>query len=165
MSIAQNNTEKNEEKLSFHRQKKIFICLIIPLYILLATACKKHHDPIYKKADKVLVIKSKRTMQLLKDGVVLRTYDISLGANPVGHKQQEGDERTPEGIYRLDWRNARSSCYKSLHISYPNEKDIEQARQQGVSTGGMVMIHGLHSSVWWLGNWHTLHNWTDGCVA
>ncbi len=127
-------------------------------------SCHKK-TPLHLKADKVRVWKSERKMELLKNDQVIRTYTIALGAHPKGHKTQEGDERTPEGTYRLDWRNAQSSCYKSLHISYPNTTDQVQARSRGVSAGGMVMIHGLHPSVAWLGSWHIFYDWTDGCVG
>lgn len=82
-------------------------------------------------------------MQLLKEGKVIRTYTIALGDNPIGHKQQEGDERTPEGKYVLDWRNSQSAYHKSIHISYPNKEDKASARNRGVSPGGDIMIHGL----------------------
>jgi hypothetical protein len=82
-----------------------------------------------EKADKVVVYKSKRQMQMLRAGKVLRTYRIALGDSPVGHKKQEGDEKTPEGAYVLDWRNPNSIYYKSIHISYPNAQDREQARR------------------------------------
>ncbi|WP_313998460.1 L,D-transpeptidase family protein [Xanthocytophaga flava] len=128
-------------------------------------ACSKKQPAIREKADRVLVFKSKRKMQLLKDNKVLRTYSIALGASPEGHKSQEGDEKTPEGRYTLDWRNAKSSCYKSLHVSYPNEQDRKSADEKGVSPGGMIMIHGLHPSIKWAGGFHTLYDWTNGCIG
>src|SRR5262245_4832236 len=67
--------------------------------------------------DLVRVDKSERQMQLVSEGLVLRTYAIALGANPLGHKRQEGDERTSEGRYSLDWRNPQSAFTKSIHIS------------------------------------------------
>lgn len=128
-------------------------------------ACRQQVPTIREKADKVVVFKNKRIMQLQREDRILTTYTIALGARPEGHKQQEGDERTPEGTYTLDWRNSKSSCYKSLHISYPNAADKSTAKQKGVSPGGMVMIHGLHPSIAWLGSWHRFYDWTDGCVG
>jgi hypothetical protein len=101
-----------------------------------------------EKADKVVVYKSKRQMQLLQAGKVPRTYRIALGDSPVGHKRQEGDEKTPEGAYVLDWRNPKSIYYKSIHISYPNARDREQARRRGVSPGGDIMVHGRNGPVY-----------------
>ena len=84
-------------------------------------------------------------------GKVLRSYSIALGGNPLGHKQQQGDERTPEGRYVLDWRNPNSCCMRSLHISYPNAADKAAAKQTGRrSPGGMIMIHGqVNGFGWW----------------
>ncbi len=118
-----------------------------------------------KKADKVLVYKSKRQMQLLRAGKVLRTYRIALGDSPVGHKKQEGDEKTPEGAYVLDWRNPGSIYYKSIHISYPNAQDWEQARRRGVSPGGDIMIHGRNGPVVLPDGTRKWKDWTDGCIA
>ena len=98
-------------------------------------------------------------------GKVIRTYTVALGRDPVGHKVKQGDNRTPEGKYTLDWRNPNSSCYKSLHISYPNKADKAKAKTLGVSPGGDVMIHGLHPSVTMLGSKHISWDWTYGCVA
>jgi len=117
--------------------------------------------------DRVLVKKSERTMELHKQGAVYRTYRISLGDQPRGHKLQEGDERTPEGNYVLDWRNPNSAFYKSIHVSYPNALDRTVARSLGVSPGGMIMIHGLPN---WLSSprlaaEYRRRDWTDGCIA
>ena len=119
------------------------------------------------KADRVLVKKTERKLVLLKDGEIFRDYDIALGDNPMGHKQFEGDERTPEGSYTLDWRNSNSKFYRSIHISYPNQQDKQFAMEQGRSPGGMIMIHGQPNkstdpvSAWILDQM----DWTDGCIA
>ena len=117
------------------------------------------------KIDLVRVDKSERRMELLSKGQVLRTFAIALGGNPVGHKQREGDERTPEGRYVLDWRNANSCCMKSLHISYPNDADKAAASQLGVSPGGNIMIHGQVNGYGWWGWLIQLFDWTNGCIA
>ncbi|MDJ1499142.1 L,D-transpeptidase family protein [Xanthocytophaga agilis] len=142
-----------------------FFYLILVFLLSIFIACSKKQPAIHDKADKVLVFKAKRKMQLLKGNNVLRTYTIALGESPEGHKGKEGDERTPEGKYTLDWRNAKSSCYKSLHVSYPNEQDRKSAEEKGVSPGGMIMIHGLHPSITWVGRFHTLYDWTNGCIG
>ena len=98
----------------------------------------KQNSPI----NLVKVLKSKRQVQLLHDNQIIRSYPMRLGFNPIGHKTQEGDGKTPEGRYTLDWRNPNSQFYKSLHISYPNQTDLAQAKARGVSAGGDVMIHG-----------------------
>lgn len=113
----------------------------------------------------VRVDKSERRMELLAGDRVMKSYPIALGANPVGHKGQEGDERTPEGRYVLDWRNPKSSFYRSLHVSYPNKVDKEQARQRGVSPGGDIMIHGQPNGYGWWSWLLQLVDWTNGCIA
>jgi murein L,D-transpeptidase YafK len=118
-----------------------------------------------QEVDLIQVDKSERRMQLLRKGEVVRSYRVSLGANPKGHKQREGDERTPEGRYRIDGRNPRSKFYKSLHISYPNAQDRRSARSLGVSPGGAIMIHGLPNGWGWAGPFLAPLDWTDGCIA
>lgn len=117
------------------------------------------------RADRVLVKKSERRLYLLRDDKVFREYRIALGDSPEGHKQQEGDEKTPEGEYLLDWRNADSVAYKSLHVSYPNAHDREQARKRGVSPGGSIMVHGTMNGYESLGPMLQQMDWTDGCIA
>jgi murein L,D-transpeptidase YafK len=115
--------------------------------------------------DNVLVVKSTRTMYLLSKGNKVKTYSIALGRNPVGHKQQKGDERTPEGKYSLDYKNSESSFHKAIHISYPNENDTIMAKEKGVEPGGFIMIHGQKNGYGWL-SWLTQKiNWTNGCIA
>ncbi len=117
------------------------------------------------RADLVRVDKSERRLELLRGGEVIKHYSVSLGANPQGHKQQEGDERTPEGRYVLDWRNARSQFYRAIHISYPNAQDRRAARARGVSPGGNILIHGLPNGFDWAAGFLGLVDWTDGCIA
>jgi murein L,D-transpeptidase YafK len=117
------------------------------------------------RADRVLVLKKERTLQLLSRGEVLKTYRVALGAEPVGAKSKLGDHRTPEGVYVLDSRNPHSQFYKSIHISYPNAQDRTAARQKHVSPGGDVYVHGLPNGYGWVRASHRLKDWTDGCIA
>lgn len=117
------------------------------------------------KADSVLVKKAERRLSLVRDGYVYRSYRVSLGQQPVGHKQREGDQRTPEGRYTLDWRNPDSCCYKSLHVSYPDEEDKRLAAERGVDPGGLIMIHGQVNGWGWLGWLGPYLYRTDGCIA
>jgi len=116
-------------------------------------------------ADKVLIEKKKRRLTLLTKGEVIKTYKIALGGNPVGPKERQGDNKTPEGFYFIDSRNRNSRYHLSLHISYPNEKDRIRARQLGVSPGGNIMIHGLKNGFSRLGVSHAETDWTQGCIA
>jgi len=117
------------------------------------------------KADSVLVIKSESKLYLMKNGILLKKYHVAFGANPKGHKQQEGDERTPEGKYFLDYKKKNSSFYKAIHISYPNNEDKRRAKEKGVSPGGQIMIHGQKNDFGWLSFITQRFNWTDGCIA
>jgi murein L,D-transpeptidase YafK len=115
----------------------------------------------------VVVNKTQRKMQLLKAGQVVREYRINLGDNPYGHKEREGDERTPEGDYILDWRNPRSMFHKSIHISYPNAEDKAAAQAMGVDPGGMIMIHGRPNYIDSprIRAEYDNRDWTNGCIA
>ena len=117
------------------------------------------------KADMVILLKAERSLLLLRGGEVLRRYRVALGRNPDGHKIRQGDGRTPEGRYFLDWRNPKSRFYRSIHISYPNTEDRDRARRQGVSPGGDIMIHGLPPAAAKAGVDHTRWDWTEGCIA
>ncbi|MEZ4484471.1 MAG: L,D-transpeptidase family protein [Syntrophotaleaceae bacterium] len=115
--------------------------------------------------DYVLVRKSEGKMFLLADKQVLREYNIALGANPKGHKQREGDERTPEGAYILDYKKSDSGFYKAIHIDYPNAADRARARAAKVDPGGQIMIHGQKNGYGRFARVTQRFNWTDGCIA
>ncbi|MDM8347433.1 L,D-transpeptidase family protein [Pseudomonas sp. sp1636] len=139
----------------------ILLCLSITAHVH-ATA-----TPIQEASsvDKVLVIKSERKLHLIRRGETLKSYRISLGKQASGAKRREGDQRTPEGLYWIDWRKTSEKYQLSLHISYPNARDQAHAREQGVTPGGMIMIHGTPQDEeypeWFF---HTL-DWTEGCIA
>ena len=116
-------------------------------------------------ADRVVVLKKDRTLQLMSHGKVIKTYRVALGGDPVGAKTRQGDHKTPEGLYVLDSRNVHSQFYKSIHISYPSARDRAAARQKGVSPGGDVFVHGLPKGYGWVGEAHRAKDWTDGCIA
>jgi murein L,D-transpeptidase YafK len=132
------------------------------LLLFLITATALSATP---RADRVVVLKKDRTLILYSNGTELKRYKVALGGNPVGPKQRQGDSRTPEGTYMLDFRNEHSSFYKSLHISYPNPADRERARRAGVSPGGDIFLHGLPNGYGAIGAAHRLHDWTNGCIA
>ena len=117
------------------------------------------------KVDRVLVLKQKRVLRLLHDRDVVKEYKVALGGSPVGPKSQQGDHKTPEGVYVLDSRNPHSQYYKSLHISYPTSEQRAAARKRGVSPGGDVFVHGLPSGYHGPSAANRLYDWTDGCIA
>jgi murein L,D-transpeptidase YafK len=117
------------------------------------------------KPDLLVVRKAQSRLYLQRGGEVLREYRIALGANPVGHKRQLGDERTPEGRYTIDYKLPNSRFHRALHISYPNERDLRRAKARGVDPGGQIMIHGQKNGWGWLGPVIQWLNWTDGCIV
>ena len=117
------------------------------------------------RADYVLVEKSKNQMHLLQDDQILKTYNIALGENPVGHKVREGDSRTPEGVYMLNYKNTKSKFYKSINIDYPNERDIARAQIRGIDPGDDIVIHGLPNELGNVTGPIKPKNWTDGCIG
>ena len=121
--------------------------------------------PVGTVADRVVVRKSARVLEVFHAGSVLRTYLVSLGSHPVGPKQREGDGRTPEGLYTLDYRNPSSAFHFALHVSYPSADDRRAAAARGVSPGGLIMVHGLRNGIGFIGRLHRLADWTNGCIA
>lgn len=115
--------------------------------------------------DLVRILKAEHRLQLLSSGKVLNEFPIALGGNPKSHKTQEGDGKTPEGIYTLDYKKSDSSFYKAFHISYPRAEDIATAKSLGVSPGGAIMIHGQKNGLGWLSFIAQRFDWTNGCVA
>ena len=114
--------------------------------------------PAVQQADAIHVYKAQRRMDLLRGDQVIATYRIVLGGAPIGHKREQGDQRTPEGDYRITYRNARSRFHLSLRISYPDDTDRRQALARGVDPGGDIMIHGATPP-------GSRVDWTEGCIA
>ena len=128
--------------------------------VVLAAAPAAAQEP---QVDFVRVDKSERTLTLYAGDRVVRRYTgIQLGDAPVGPKRFEGDERTPEGRYEIDYGNPASAYSLSLHISYPNAADFAYARARGRSPGGLIFIHGQPIE-WRMGR--VPGDWTDGCIA
>lgn len=147
-------------------RKQLYAFLFVMLSILLAYSFwPQKKTALIGKADKIVVEKHARRMTLKRAGFPLKIYDISLGRQSVGKKTEEGDYKTPEGVYFIDRRNSSSRFYKSLHISYPNESDIKQARAKGLSPGRDIMVHGLPRVLSFLGRLHLYYDWTAGCIA
>ena len=107
--------------------------------------------------DRLVVHKSKRTMSAYSQGRLLKTYPISLGKQPVGHNQFEGDGKTPEGKYRINERNPNSGYHKNLGVSYP--------AAQCKSPGWLIKSHGMKNGWGFIGKKHLQKDWTDGCIA
>jgi murein L,D-transpeptidase YafK len=113
-------------------------------------------------ADRIVVVKSERLLAIYNGSTLVKSFRIALGKNPDGPKRKQGDSRTPEGRYTIDYRNAKSAFYRALHISYPNKDDVQLAQALGVSPGGSIMIHGLPNGIAAVGE---NEDWTEGCIA
>ena len=107
-------------------------------------------------------------VKILQDGLATREdidTAIKLGLNPFGHKQREGDFRTPEGRYELVRRNPSSRFFLSIGISYPNREDRAVASEAGYPPGGLIMIHGQPNEPKKPPAYYASKDWTDGCIA
>lgn len=129
---------------------------------LLATLC---WSQAAVAADLVRVWKAERKLQVLAQGKVVHEFKMVLGPNPLGHKQQEGDGKTPEGSYILDFKKPNSAFYKAIHVSYPNAQDLAAAKKRGVSAGGQIMIHGQPNGLGMFAAITQQRDWTAGCIA
>jgi murein L,D-transpeptidase YafK len=117
------------------------------------------------KADLLVVEKAQRKLLAYSHGILLRSYSVSLGREPIGAKMRQGDRRTPEGQYFVDAHNPASSFHRALHVSYPSAVDVARARSAGYDPGGEIMIHGIHNGLGWVGRAHRVVDWTVGCIA
>ena len=132
---------------------------------LLSFVQEPRRDPVQPATDRIIVEKRAHRMTLLKDGQVVKIYRIALGRGGLGPKTQSGDNRVPEGIYRISGRNPNSAYHLSLRISYPTPLQANAARARGIDPGGDIMIHGLRNGLGWIGAQHRRVDWTQGCVA
>jgi murein L,D-transpeptidase YafK len=138
--------------------------LLLALCVLLPASMPASGDTL-ATADRVIVRKSERRMYLMRAERVLATYKVSLGLNPAGPKQREGDFRTPEGVYHLGRRNSHSDYFLSIQVTYPNDNDMVRARVRGWRPGGSIMIHGLPNVLRHPSTYYESYDWTDGCIA
>lgn len=135
----------------------------LPTLLVLGLAASAPAAP--EKADRILILKSERKLTLYRAGKPLKTYLVALGGSPEGDKHCQGDSRTPEGTYRIDFKNRASRFHRSLRVSYPDATDKAEARKRGCSPGGDIFIHGLGKEFAFLGKLHRVSDWTLGCVA
>lgn len=117
------------------------------------------------KIDKLIVFKSKRIMEAYSNGEIVKIYKVSLGQNPLGDKEFQGDKKTPEGEYTINDKNPDSGYHKNLGVSYPNSADVQDAKSKGLDPGGEIKIHGIKNGIGFISKFHRLINWTAGCIA
>jgi murein L,D-transpeptidase YafK len=132
------------------------------LAVVALAGCSESKFTTYNgpEVTKLEVHKEDRVLKVFHGNRLLKQHVIELGFGAVGHKQYEGDGKTPEGRYRIDRRNPNSSFYLSLGISYPNARDIAYARSQGKEPGGEIFLHGQPNLLGKRGP-----DWTAGCIA
>jgi murein L,D-transpeptidase YafK len=120
-----------------------------------------------ERATLIYVDKSEHLMYVFAKTKKIATYKVGFGTGPIGPKEREGDKRTPEGAYVLDYKKADSDFFKAIHISYPNSADRAKARKLGVRPGGAIMIHGQPNNVlmYEAVRRYPFPDWTDGCIA
>lgn len=144
-------------------------CSFILFLMMAFSGCQSDPEAVAKQEpstiDYILVEKAKHTLSLYHQDNLLKTYNIALGREPRGHKEKEGDFRTPEGIYSISKKNPKSRYHRSLKISYPNKQDLANANKKGHHPGGDIMIHGFEPHFWWVSPKHKLQDLTRGCIA
>jgi murein L,D-transpeptidase YafK len=133
------------------------------LYNALFPVAPRPPAPLTEPIDRILIEKSARRMTVYRDGTALRSYAVRLGFAPEGDKERQGDGRTPEGIFRIDRKNARSRFHLSLGIDYPQREHVVRAAAGGYSPGGDIFIHGQPPGVEGM-HWID-RDWTAGCIA
>jgi murein L,D-transpeptidase YafK len=143
----------------------LLLCCLGAVGVLIGAHLNLHPLPSNSTADRVLVEKSVRRLTLLRNGSSLKTYRVALGRAPIGPKEQEGDQRTPEGLDRIDFHKEDSDVPRALHVSYPEQRDIDRAAASGVPPGFDIMIHGIRNGMGWIGAFHRRTDWTAGCIA
>lgn len=150
-------------------KRTMVVCAVLVLIGACAIYLFAHHNwnsvPAGTTIDRIVVEKSARRLSMFRDGNQIKSYRIALGRNPLGAKQEEGDMKTPEGIYKIDGRNPQSNFHLALHISYPSDEDNKRAAARGVSAGFDIMIHGIQNGRGWIGAFHRWKDWTAGCIA
>lgn len=146
-------------------KKAVLILFVITLGFICYYLNPEEALPQNIHIDKLIVLKSERLLQAYSKGDLIKSYKISLGGNPIGHKVCENDNKTPEGIYFITDKNANSDYYKNLHISYPNKSDKQNAAKLGLQPGGGIKIHGLKNNLGFFGKIHRWYDWTEGCIA
>lgn len=165
VSGPRGSVARHEPRDRFMRCTVLAALVLLALGSSLPPAARAVEPAVAVKADRVLVWKAKRKLYLLRDGRVLHRYRVALGREPEGPKRREGDGRTPEGVYRLDWRNPDSRFHRSIHISYPNEDERTRAARRGIDPGGQIMLHGLPDKLEDFEEIHRRRDWTEGCIA
>ena len=177
--MKQNKKQKCIKKIFTYLSGVLLVTIVINVFLKFAsphpnfllktrnTLFTNSHSnkPKLPEIDYILVEKGKRTLSLYHQRQLIKSYNIALGISPLGHKMREGDGKTPEGLYFIALKNPQSSYHLSLKISYPSKQDVDTAKSKGFKPGDNIMIHGIRNGLGWIGNYHSLVDWTRGCIA
>lgn len=139
------------------------VALALAIWGAIRPAPPQVHRPLEGVVDHIVIDKSDRTLAVYQDGALTRTYPMSLGFAPTGDKVRQGDGKTPEGLFRIDRKNAQSRFHLSLGLDYPHADDVARARAGGYSPGGDIFIHGQPDGI--SGFQRISTDWTEGCIA
>lgn len=147
------------------RNKVLPALLLIATITIVLLITHTHATTPLPTADSILVIKHTHTLTLFHDGQPIKQYRVALGRGGLGPKQIAGDNKVPEGTYRIVSRNPHSEFYRALRVGYPTPSQVAAAHARGINPGGDIMIHGIRNGLGWLGPAHRLIDWTKGCIA
>ncbi len=115
--------------------------------------------------------KSRYTLSLYADTLLIKQYPVVFGWNPVDDKLFQGDGCTPEGNFKVLAKYDHEAWSKFIWIDYPNKESLTKFREAKAislispesTPGGEIGIHGVpinHDYVIEQGD-----NWTAGCIA
>lgn len=147
------------------KKATFFIILFFIIGAVIYNLYPEKKLPTNTEIDYIIVKKSNRQLLAYSKQKLIKTYQISLGDSPVGHKEFEGDEKTPEGVYVINAKNPNSGYHKNLGVSYPNKKDITKAKLLSKDPGGDIKIHGIRNHLGFIGKFQRFSDWTNGCIA
>ena len=140
--------------------------LRLTFFIILFAGSYLHAETPHKECiDSIAVHKSERKMLAFRNNKLVKTYHISLGNQPIGPKQFQGDGKTPEGLYHIDGKNPNSDYHKNLGVSYPTDAERAWAKEFKRSAGGDIKIHGFPNGYTYLDRVRLPRDWTIGCIA
>ena len=136
----------------------------------------------------ILISKKNHELIIEKAGEVVKKYHIASGKGGKGTKREQGDSKTPQGVYRISKFKKSSRFHYFIQLDYPNlidawygykNKTIDaedfkriatayknrEAPPQDTNLGGFIGIHGLGEQSEKKLTIHKEINWTEGCIA
>jgi len=147
---------------------KKYLWFVISITLLSTTIYYFYTDKEIQKdikIDKIVVYKSQRALLAYSDGILIKTFKISIGKNSIGKKEIKDDYKTPEGKYFISTKGPHPLYHKYLYVSYPNKSDIQNAKALNKNPGGQILIHGIDKKYAFAGKFHRFRDWTKGCMA